>query len=410
MERIKQLIEGNPDAVHSRDEEQNTALHWAARIWDKQGDPYPYELIDYLIEHGADINATNRLGFTPLHYSIWYHASWDQRKNWVLTGYLLARGADLTIVIAAAMGDAAQVKRMLKEDANLANFKEGCGRYPVSTAAEFGHTEIVQMLLEHGADPNRHEPSVATSYALVATAIYNHYAAAKLLLEAGSDPNAYPDAWASVCGIAQQKGHDDIATLIASYGGYADLSFYVWQRNLPVVAALLAADPKPENANSLLAFAAHFENPDQAVAVLRLAIKYGADASSLDHWRLMRYAEHESRLAGLAFVFEQGANPNVCSNEGFPILHSYAGKGHTKAAALALDAGADPHVRDGSLRGTALASAARHGQTKMVKLLLEREVKPNLPDDEHWQTPLFWAERKGYTDVVALLKAHGADF
>jgi RNA polymerase sigma factor (sigma-70 family) len=411
LHRIESLVTEKPDSIHSRDAEQNTALHWAARIWDQPGDPHSFEIIDYLIDHGADIHATNQFGFTPLHYSIWFGASWGQRNNWALTGYLLARGATLTISMAAAVGDVTCVKRMLEQDTSLANDREICGRHPVSTAAEFGHTEIVQMLLEHGADPNGAEPEVYNnrSYAMVAAALYDHYDIARMLLEHGSDPNAYPDSWASVCGIAQQKGHDRIATLVASYGGFADLSFYVWQQNLPVAAALLASDPNPEKANSLLSFAGSQDNPELAIAIIRLAIKNGAEPSKLDHWRMMRYAEDKSRLGALAYVFEQGANPNVCSNEGGPLLHTYAAKGYKKAVELALEAGADPHVRDGSLRGTALAWAARHGQAKIARLLLERGVKPNLPDDEPWQTPLFWARHRGHTDVVALLVQHGAD-
>lgn len=272
------------------------------------------------MDQGADIHATNQFGFTPLHYSIWFGSSWNQRKNWALTGYPRAKGGALTMPMAAAMGDVTCVERMPEKDASLANFRETCGRYPVSTAAEFGHTEIVRMLLENRADPNGAEPEVYNdrSYALVAAALYDHYDIASMLLEYGSDPNAYPDSWASVCGIAQQKGHDRIATLVASYGGYAGLSFYIWHQNWPVAAALLASDPNPEKANCLLAFAGSQENPEPSIAIVRLAIKNGADPSKLDHWRMMRYAEDESRLVALADIFEQGANPNVCSNEGAP--------------------------------------------------------------------------------------------
>ena len=61
---------------------------------------------------------------------------------------------------------------------------------PLSNAAATGRMDIVQLLLDHGADPNLPEEQYAPKGKALYPAVYHgHYEIAKLLLERGAFPN-----------------------------------------------------------------------------------------------------------------------------------------------------------------------------------------------------------------------------
>jgi serine/threonine protein kinase len=80
------------------------------------------EKVKKLLKEGADVNAKDEFGWTPLHK-------------------------------AAILGHIEVVKLLIKEGADV-NAKNEFGWTPLHGAAESGHIEVVKLLLEHGADPN----------------------------------------------------------------------------------------------------------------------------------------------------------------------------------------------------------------------------------------------------------------
>lgn len=63
FEKVKKLVSNNPDLVNERDLNNKTALHFAAFA----GHP---EIVEYLIENGADVNAKDIYNMTPLHAAV----------------------------------------------------------------------------------------------------------------------------------------------------------------------------------------------------------------------------------------------------------------------------------------------------------------------------------------------------
>lgn len=64
METVEAIVSEHPEAVNERDQYGFTPLHGLA-------EEEHQEIAEYLIAHGADVNAANDEGITPLHLAGW---------------------------------------------------------------------------------------------------------------------------------------------------------------------------------------------------------------------------------------------------------------------------------------------------------------------------------------------------
>ncbi len=98
-------------------------------------------LIDLLCDYGADPNSAVQVAAL--------HGELEAVNAWI------GRGARLDLPVAVALGRIEDARRFLagasSEDRHLA----------LTLAADFGHVEIVRLLLDAGEDPNRYNPPEA---------------------------------------------------------------------------------------------------------------------------------------------------------------------------------------------------------------------------------------------------------
>lgn len=162
------------------------------------------DAIDELLRRGADINAQRMDGARPIHLTNgdYFYRGWrDVPRHWPVTAaqvmaHLKGRGAFIDLPTACYTGDIERVRELLLQDPSLANRigeHEGCylgAGAPLSNAAAVGRIDIVQLLLDHGADPNLPEEQIAPKGKALYSAVYHgHYEIAKLLLKRGAFPN-----------------------------------------------------------------------------------------------------------------------------------------------------------------------------------------------------------------------------
>lgn len=111
------------------------------------------ELVKVLLKKGADVNAKDTKGMTPLVYAV---AGGYER----IVKTLLDGGADVNAIandgrralyVAVARGDSGIVKLLIKSNADV-NVKDGHGSTVLHTAAVWNRQEIAEMLIEAGAD------------------------------------------------------------------------------------------------------------------------------------------------------------------------------------------------------------------------------------------------------------------
>ena len=120
---------------------------------------------------------------------------------------LIRRGARISLPVAAALGRTEEARQLLG-DAN------GRDRHLALTlAAQFGHVEIVRLLLDAGEDPNRYNPVGGHSHCtpLHQAAWAGHDEVVRLLVQRGARLDMKDILWhATPAGWARHAGRTDI--------------------------------------------------------------------------------------------------------------------------------------------------------------------------------------------------------
>lgn len=118
---------------------------------------------------------------------------------------------------AAIQGHLEVIRLLLERGADLDWRDRAVGFTPLGWAANQGHESCVEALLEAGADPNLATPEFLHT-PLMAAAQRGHLPIVKLLVAAGANVNAATSDGRTALSIAQERKHDDIATLLAEIG------------------------------------------------------------------------------------------------------------------------------------------------------------------------------------------------
>ena len=413
LRRVRALLDSEPALVHNINRAGGHPLHRAV-VGGADA------VVALLLERGADLHAVHGAGIgsaagyapqdrQPIDLAIWggprqggrpgwSHLVWMLRcfvgmvkwrlwkkRRWnghlvpcrpELARLLIARGATYDLTIAAALGDSEQVKAMLDADPSRINESRPDARRPLTAAAEFGRLDIVELLLERGADPTW--PDVDESErgaALHAAARAGSRPMVELLLKHGADPNAGVNAGGNAVFAAKTP---DIRKLLMDRGGYLDPYDLVWMDDDDEALRIITADPATALAGCGGVFTAVVTKGNRKLMnrLLDAGIKVNPQAGGCHSYVL----EQPDMLREL--LQRGGLDPNYPTEDAaVTLLHELCSrdvrgrtmKHRTECAGILLAAGADLSPR--TLAG---------------------------------ETPLAWAIKNNLPDMVEFLKARGA--
>ena len=227
LKGMRELLDAQPELLHKGDERSNQPIHWATMTRQPKA-------IDELLQRGADINAQRMDRARPIQLTNgdYFYRGWrDVSRFWRVTpaqvmAHLKSRGAFIDMQTACHTGDIDRVRELLRENPSLANtVSEYEGYYlgagtPLANAATVGRMDIVQLLLEHGADPNLPEEQIAPKgKALYQAVFHGHYDIAKLLLERGAFPNPPVESSGDALWVSREfRPNKRMEELLLSYG------------------------------------------------------------------------------------------------------------------------------------------------------------------------------------------------
>ncbi|RLU18410.1 hypothetical protein DMN91_008767 [Ooceraea biroi] len=355
-----------------------TPLHKAAEMGH-------LDLVNFLLEYGADINARNDKDWTPIH-----GAALNGHLEIVNT--LILKGADVN-----------------------AELIMGCT--PLHCAVEIGHEKIARTLLKHGANVNAID-KIYKNAALHYAAKYGHEGIVKTLLEYKADPNINTFQGLTPLHLAVQNGLE-IVNILLKHGVdiNAKTKIYYWtplhyavKSGHEIVVEFLLENGAEVNAKTDINLTPlHIAARKGYQNITDLLIKYKARINDKD--KHGKTPLHEAAINGsinvIDLLIKEKAEVNARTNDGNTALHIAAQCNHIDAITVLIDNDAEVNAsaKDGT---TPLYLAALEGNINIVDLLLRNKAEVDAKASAD-STPLHMAVKAGHKEVVKILIAYGAN-
>ena len=255
---------------------------------------------------------------------------------------------------------------------------------PLYYASWGGHAELVEWLIEQGADLSRGAAGGWTPFTRPPRRATDAVAE-RLLAHGASLESRTAGGWTPLY-LAARAGHAELALFLLARGADADPPL---PRGWTVLHAAAQGDHEGL-VDALLTRGARIDAvTDEGLAPLHLAAFGGSPAVA-------------------KLLLDRGADPpRARAANGSTPLHAAAAGGHRAVADLLLARGADVDARDVEGR-TPLLRAAQAGEAEMAAQLLMRGADPNLPTASG-ATPLHVVARNHTGEFAELLLRAGAD-
>ncbi|XP_070176015.1 ankyrin-3-like [Littorina saxatilis] len=358
--------------VNAQDRLGRTPLHYAA--WNGNT-----ETLRRLIHHEADLNATDNEGRTPLRRA--YTAS---RPGIIITQLVEAGAETGRVHQAVVRGDVDALMTLLQQGADVNQLDTSMGCSPLHAACLMGRTDIVTWLTQHGAHVNAVDDRKRTPLHIVCAAGQTHVA--RQLIDEGADVNARDKSHSTPLHVAANKGNIEIVVCLLEHGAQVDAT----------------ADYEITPLHTA------YRNGHTETAQCLLQHKADVNAVSERNGTPLHAACENGHTQTAQYLLQHGANVNAVSERDGTPLHTACENGHTETAQCLLQHGADVNAVS-EMYGTPLHTACENGHTETAQCLLQHGANVNAVTE--WNgTPLDVTRNfaRHCDGMVTLLVQHGA--
>ena len=228
--------------------------------------------------------------------------------------YVFHEETHMELKEAAGIGNVAKIQMILSNFMIDMNLTAARSDSALIRAAENGHKDTVQFLLDNGAEPNTVSKDGLT--ALHGAAFEGHEDVAKILIEGGAEANtASPKYGWTPLQYASRSGSKSVVKLLLDNGAEPNMGNY--------------AGYTP------LFFAMQYINPART-DVVRLLLDKGADSNIAytNGWTPLHRAASDGRIDEVQLLLDRGAQPNMVDQDGMTPLHLAIVEGHEDVANL----------------------------------------------------------------------------
>jgi ankyrin repeat protein len=296
----------HPNAHAARDQ---TALMWAV------AQKHP-EVVKVLLAHGVDFRAQS---------AVWTEVMAVPPHGYLPYNRAIPHGGETALMFAARIDDLASAKLLVAAGASV-NDQDAWGISATTLAAHSGFLDVVDFLLDKGADPNRAESGFT---ALQIAIMRRDEKMAADLLDHGADANAPLKTWTPT----RRSSHD-------------------WFFH----PAMIGATP--------FWLAARLDEPE----MMRLLLKHGADPRFVQHSDYMAEKQKKKRETTTALMAAVGMGGGA---EWFPVASTEREALALEAAKIAVESGVDVNATDTDGR-TALDAAEKLRYQGVISFLTEK--------------------------------------
>jgi ankyrin repeat protein len=174
-------------------------------------------IVEMLVEAGADINDIDQLGLRPLH-----HAAFHGHK--AVVDFLLTKGASggaldykgrSPMLLAASRGHTETFACLFKSSTESSPSPTFIWQQLLHTASRYGHIGIIEPLIARRSNPE--QPDARGQTPLLIASSNGRCSAVRFLIKKGSDINHRDLKQRSALYLAAASGHDDVVRLLLTY-------------------------------------------------------------------------------------------------------------------------------------------------------------------------------------------------
>eukprot|EP00658_Telonema_sp_P-2_P024815 TRINITY_DN19987_c0_g1_i2.p1 TRINITY_DN19987_c0_g1~~TRINITY_DN19987_c0_g1_i2.p1 ORF type:complete len:524 (-),score=157.41 TRINITY_DN19987_c0_g1_i2:439-2010(-) len=314
--------------------------------------------------------------------------------------------AERQLLVASTLGEVGKVRSVLDAKVNL-DVRDGCGCTAAMLAARAGQQEIVDLLVEHGADLLAINFEGVSAVQLASR--HGHTNIVGSLIAAGAKASEAGGTESALSAAASTGRVDVVATLLKLGSSVKERGEALMRAcsygDAQVVKQLLGSRTTNTHRGNALVKAAAFGHAD----IVGMLLESGADCNHVDttgHTGLMRACTlGHNQVVGMLLMAH--ADLELTNKNKSSALHLATLLNNKPAVVQLLEARAGVDSGD-EYQMTALMMAAESGFSEIVRSLVESLGDVNRTDD-HGITPLMLASSFGHSQVAELLVEKGAD-